>query len=133
MKQKLHGMALISTVLAIVGVIFIMAVAAFKIPEFMNNSKEAKAAQLTATVASLISQYKMEIGKYPDSLDDLTKENGQYGPWLKAVPKDPFDGGSELQYMKDTSNYAVYSVGKNGSSDSSASSIGGDDIGFTGK
>ena len=133
MKRKVHGIALINTILALMGVIFIMAVAAFKIPEFLNNSKEAKAAQLTSTVASLVSQYKMEIGKYPDSLDELTKENGQYGPWLKVVPKDPFDGGNELQYMKDASNYAVYSVGKNGSSDSSASSIGGDDIGFTGK
>ena len=73
MKRKVHGIALINTILALMGVIFIMAVAAFKIPEFLNNSKEAKAAQLTSTVASLVSQYKMEIGKYPDSLDDLTK------------------------------------------------------------
>lgn len=133
MKQKLHGMALISTVLAIVGVIFIMAVAAFKIPEFMNNSKEAKAAQLTATVASLISQYKMEIGNYPENLSDLTTANGQYGPWLKDVPKDPFTGGNDLQYKKSTNAYAVYSVGKDGVSNSSADGISGDDIGFTGK
>lgn len=133
MKKKWHGWALTNLLIAIIGVIFVMAIAAYKIPEFMGNSKEAKAAQLTATVGSLVAQYKLEIGKYPDSLKDLTKEDGQYGPWIKEVPQDPFDGSNELQYKKSDKSYAVYSVGKDGSSNSSADEIGGDDIGFTGK
>lgn len=132
MRKKLRGWALMSMMLAIIGTIFIMAIALFKIPTLLDNSKEAKAAQLTATVGSLVSQYKLEIGKYPDSLKDLTKEDGQYGPWIKEVPRDPFAGANELQYKKSDKAYAVYSVGKNGSSDSAADSIGGDDIGFTG-
>ena len=132
MKKKVRGLALMSMTLAFIGVLLSMTIAAFKIPEFLNNTKEAKAAQLTATVGALVSQYKLEIGKYPDTLKDLTKEDGQYGPWIKEVPRDPFDGAKELQYKKSDKAYAVYSVGKNGSSDSAADSIGGDDIGFTG-
>lgn len=132
MSKKLRGWALMNTMLAIIGTIFLMAIASFKIPEMLNDAKEAKAAQLTATVGSLISQYKLEIGKYPDKLSDLTKADGQYGPWLKEVPKDPFAGKKDLQYKKSDKAYAVYSVGKNGSSNSDADKIGEDDIGFTG-
>ena len=102
MRKKLRGWALMSMMLAIIGTIFIMAIALFKIPTLLDNSKEAKAAQLTATVGSLVSQYKLEIGKYPDTLNDLTKEDGQYGPWIKEIPKDPFAGSGELQYKKVT-------------------------------
>ena len=133
MRTKLHGWALMSTMLAVIGTIFLMAIAAFKIPQFLDDAKEAKAVQLTSTVGSLIAQYKLEIGNYPDTLNDLTKENGQYGPGIKEVPKDPFAGNSELQYQKSDKAYAVDSVGKNGSSNSDADNIGGDDIGFTGR
>lgn len=132
MKTKTHGWVLMSVVLALLGVIFVMALATFKTPEFLDETKEAKATQLTATVGSLIAQYKMEIGNFPETLDALTQEEGQYGPWIREIPADPFTGTTQLEYRKGDKSYAVFSVGKDGASESDAETIGGDDIGFIG-
>ena len=132
MKTKTHGWVLMSVILALLAFVFIMALATFKAPTFFDETKEAKAAQLTATVGALVAQYKMEIGDYPKDLDALTKEEGQYGPWLREVPMDPFTNTTQIQYKKGKNSYAVYSVGKDGASSSDAETIGGDDIGFSG-
>lgn len=85
----------------------------------------------TAAISAAVAQYELEIGTYPTSLNELTTEKGQYGPWLKEIPKDVFKNDSNYLYTSDKKGYVVYSVGNDQVSSSSLTDgIKGDDIGF---
>jgi len=53
-----------------------------------------------AAVAVAAERYRLAHGKLPASLDDLV------GPWLEAVPEDPFDG-TPLRYVPLDTGYVV--------------------------
>lgn len=57
---------------------------------YLDMSKTQRANADISAISTAIAQYELEIGKYPDSLQDLTSESGQYGPWLKEIPSDVF-------------------------------------------
>ena len=95
------------------------------------NGRHDKALNDTASLCGIISQYEMEVGSYPSSLSDLTGKKGQYGPWIKELPKDPYKKDSNYQYQSQKDGFVVFSVGEDGSSSSSVGSgIKGDDIGY---
>ena len=132
MRYKGNGTIMLSD--TILGVLFILIMASIVLmgtKYYFNMSKTQRATADTSTIFAAIAQYEMEVGAYPDSLSDLTKEKGQYGPWLKELPTDVFTTNSNYQYLKDKNGYIVYSVGPDGTSSSSiANGIGGDDIGY---
>lgn len=101
--------------------------------QLIAKSKNDRAMSETASIAALISEYRQEIGAYPANLDALTTAHGQYGPWLKTVPADPWSPSSQYRYKHDSEGFAVYSVGVSRADGSSAKSIGNNNIGFTGK
>ena len=78
-----------------------------------------------------IGQYRMEVGSYPAKLEDLTQTKGQYGPWIRTVPSDPF--GNSYQYISnEKKGFVIFSVGQDGRASSSIDSgICGDDIGYS--
>lgn len=78
-------------------------------------------------LAVAISTYKFKLGSYPDALKTLTSSaNG--GPWVtEDALKDPWD--KDYKYESDKTNFAVWSCGPDGASNSSISAISGDDIG----
>lgn len=94
----------------------------------VNDSAVAGA----STIAAAICQYHYEIGEYPDSLADLVEKKGQYGPWLKEVPIDPWSQGNYI-YLHDDDGFAVYSVGPDRGSNSSLQGIGDGDLGCIGR
>ncbi len=98
---------------------------------YLDMSKTQRANADISAISTAIAQYELEIGKYPDSLQDLTSESGQYGPWLKEIPSDVFSKNQHYKYLKDKKHYIVYSVGPDGTASSSlATGISGDDIGY---
>ena len=135
MIRKYRGEILIpSAVMYVIALLFFASAAFVGGKSFLNAAKNNRALADTANLASCISQYKLEVGSYPSSLNDLTNQNGQYGPWLKDIPKDPYNNNNNYQYSYNAAKgYIIYSVGNNGSSDSSLDSgIGGDDLGYIG-
>lgn len=86
-----------------------------------------------AVLGGRISEYRMQIGEYPNTLDDLTKTIGQYGPWVKKIDKDSW--GNDFVYIHDeTDGYAIFSLGKDGvNTGSSLSGIALGNIGYVGK
>lgn len=101
--------------------------------DIINSSRNDRAIAETASIGALVSEYRQEVGSYPKNLDALKTASGQYGPWLKEVPKDPWNPGSQYKYKYTTTGYAVYSVGKNKKDNSSATAIGSGNLGFVGK
>ncbi len=67
-----------------------------------------------------LEAYRLDLFKYPSSLDDLVKNNSNkpkwHGPYMsKRIPKDPW--GNEYQYKKpgrEGRNYDLYSFGADG-------------------
>lgn len=129
---KQRGAVMLSdSVLSILFILVISSAILVGTKYYFDMSKAQRANADVSTIAAAIAQYEMEIGAYPDSLQDLTKEKGQYGPWLKDIPTDIFTNKQSYQYLKDKNIYMVYSVGADGISSSNlANGIGGDDIGY---
>lgn len=132
MKRKTDGFTTTEIVVGICCVMFLALVGILNAPSFMDFGKQDQARTETAAIAGYISEYEMEVGKYPDSLDKLKDSVGQYGPWLKEIPKDPYaTKNANYQYQKNATSFIVFSVGKDGAASSSITGgIRGDDIGF---
>lgn len=98
----------------------------------LKQGKITKASAECAMLAGYVSEYKMEIGSYPATLDVLTKGDGQYSYWIKTIPKDPW--GNEYIYQYNDDGYVVFSLGDNGVNDgSSPDVIAMGDVGYVGK
>jgi len=179
---KYRKRGLIWTTDAFLGVLLLVIVVAATLiyaPTFMTLARENQARADTAALAKAISQFEMDVGRYPTSLNELTdcssvSNSGapsgwsysdrckQYGPFIKEIPKDPFNvSGNKHQsykYRAEPANKAlvdkdginvitnmnkgfiVYSIGPNGRDENSGTAIkgngtktmSGDDIGFIG-
>ena len=87
------------TLLEVLIVVIVIAVlAATVIPQFADSASDAKQKALEFNVDALRSQvelYKVHGGSYPGTLADLTSVTGDgYGPYIDAVPENPFNGSS---------------------------------------
>lgn len=129
--MKLRGFASVELVVVLVVSMLLLSAAAVKGAEFLQEGRSARAHTDTAELGALISQYRFEIGSYPSSLQVLTKKNGQFGPWIRNIPVDPW--GQAYLYQSDVNGFAVWSKGKDRRSNSNAAKISQGDIGFLGK
>ncbi len=87
------------TLIEVLIVVIIMAVlAATIIPQFADSTTDAKQSALefnSHTMRSQVELYKMHDGSYPATLTDLTSTTADgYGPYIDAVPENPFNGSS---------------------------------------
>jgi general secretion pathway protein G len=87
------------TLIEVLIVVIIMAVlAATIIPQFADSTTDAKRSALEFNLHTMRSQaelYKMHGGSYPATLKDLTSTTPDgYGPYIDAVPENPFNGSS---------------------------------------
>lgn len=149
--KKFSGLALqMDFILAFVVMIILLAIVMLGAKSFLDNNRIAKARADCAQIGAAISQYHMEIGELPASMDEvknkLTKVNGQYGPWLTKNPNDNnqwVDGWNKNYIYKTSSNgggsdarsFVIYSLGANKKDDGSNASTGiaEGDVGFWGK
>lgn len=118
--------------LAVILMLALLGIGAYKGGNVIDTGKTARASSDAAALSAAISEYNVEIGSYPNTLSDLTKKNGQYGPWVKKISNDPW--GNAYNYIKNADGFVVYSYGSNKVNDgSSINNIARGDIGFTGK
>ena len=133
MKMKYRGAWAISEIiLSCLFGVFLFAAGWIGTQAYWEANKNNKARADTAMLSGRISQYRFEVGNYPSSLANLQNSVGQYGPWLHDLPEDPWSRArSSYSYFQDANGCVVFSVGKNGASESSvAAGVGGDDVGF---
>ena len=88
------------TLIEVLIVVVILAVlAATIIPQFSDSTTDAKRSVMEFDLRTLRSQielYKAHAGDYPDTLADLTSTTPDgYGPYIDAVPENPFNGSSD--------------------------------------
>lgn len=77
-------------VMSIVGIL-----ASISAPNYrwgLIKAREAVLRENLYTFTSTIDQFYADNGKYPESLDELTKKDKQY---LREIPKDPFTGKTD--------------------------------------
>lgn len=132
MKKKYCGAFFLSDLLTYsLAAIFLTAIAWPGIRAYLDASKNDKAQADTAMICGRISQYRFEVGSYPATLAALEHSVGQYGPWLRDLPEDPWSNGNTYQYLQNANGCIVFSVGRNGAANSTvAAGIGGDDVGY---
>ncbi len=118
--KKNQGFTLIELliVMAIIGML-----AAIVGPKLFNKfasaQRDATASQISGFDQAL-SAYRLDVGKYPDSLDALLKSDSSKrwkGPYLQkqSIPKDPW--GNDYQYRKPgkhSNDYDLFSFGADG-------------------
>lgn len=119
--RRQHGFTLIELliVMAIIGML--AALVGPSLMERLGGSKrDAASAQITM-LGQALDAYKLDIGKYPKSLDALLKDSGNKlwnGPYLKktSLPDDPW--GNQYQYRypgrHNKKAYELFSYGADG-------------------
>lgn len=98
-KMKSRKVIRCFTLMEMAVVIAIIALTATIVtPVYFNHVKKAKVGTAKAQINLLeqaIMDFRLDVGRLPNSLDDLIKNPGDEkwnGPYLKRVPKDPWGG-----------------------------------------
>ncbi len=76
----------------------------------MELESRTQAQRLVAYCALSVEQYRLALGRLPESLDELVPQ------YLDTVPQDPFDG-QPLRYRVLERGFVVYSIGEDLSDD----------------
>jgi len=82
----------------------------------LGGAKSDTTATQIKSFEAALDSYRLDMGKYPKSLDSLVKNNSGKsrwnGPYIKKLPTDPWD--NEYQYQKPgkhNKDYDLYSWG----------------------
>lgn len=116
MTKKAFTLIELMLVVVIIGVL-----AAMVMPRLVGRSEQARVAAAKAdidgNIALALDLFEMDIGRYPEKIEDLRinpgLEDKWKGPYLKKDPKDPW--GNLYIYKKlSDSDYELRSLGPNG-------------------
>ncbi len=117
-KQQGFSFMKILIVMAIIGILAV--VVGPQLWEQLSGSQRKIVKTQIANIETALGSYRLDMFKYPSSLDDLLKNSSNsskwQGPYLaKGLLKDPW--GNNYQYHKlsqDSRDYDVYSFGADG-------------------
>lgn len=133
--QKRNGFTLISLLIALAAVIAIGTSVIFVGKNVLDNGRYNAARANVASISMAVSQYKFDMETYPQSLQALTVQVGQYGPWLSNDDlTDPWNNNYQYTFNEATNTFAVWSYGPDGAnaSGNNPTEFAGDDIGIVG-
>jgi general secretion pathway protein G len=112
--RRKAGFTLIEVLLvvAILGILATVVVVNFAGQQEGAKIKATRAS--ISSVATAVSMYEVQLGKFPGSLADLTVDNGVFPAPLDKVPVDSW--GNEFQYKQTgRGRFEVRSAGPDGS------------------
>jgi general secretion pathway protein G len=99
-------------------VIIIGVLAAMVMPRLVGRSEQARIAAAKADIDSnlaiALDLYEMDVGHYPQDLNELmngSQVTGWKGPYLKKEPKDPWGRAYIYQVENDGKEYKLCSQG----------------------
>jgi general secretion pathway protein G len=113
---RMKGFTLIELliVLAILGLL-----AALVGPALFGNLEKGKRTTAAAQISNLesaLDSYRLDIGRYPESLDGLlendTGRDAWSGPYMREVPLDPWT--NPYHYEREEGDYVLMSYGADG-------------------
>ncbi|MFH1768773.1 MAG: type II secretion system major pseudopilin GspG [Candidatus Omnitrophota bacterium] len=105
-------------------VIIIGVLASLVVPHLAGRAERARrvaaGADIEANIPSGLDLYEMDMGAYPQTIEELVEnssgDTNWQGPYLKKIPKDPW--GKEYSYKypgeHNTSYYDLASLGRDG-------------------
>ena len=113
--NKKSGFTLIEMMLV---VIIIGVLAAMVMPRLVGRSEEARIAAAKADIEANISlaldMFELDIGHYPDRIEDLMVNPGSdkwKGPYLKKEPHDPWGRSYKYEKSSVSKSYKLCSSG----------------------
>ena len=86
--RRQRGFTILEIVIVFILLASIMAFVGPKIFEKMGQAKSAEQRIRTQTLVGNIEMYKLEVGKYPDSLQSLVKQPAGVDKWNGPYAKD---------------------------------------------
>lgn len=116
--KKRSGFTLIELLIVIVILGLLMSLVAPKMFSKVGSTKIKTASVQMEMLATSLDTYRLDVGSYPDSLEELRKSSasGWDGPYIpKDVPLDPW--GNPYVYQNPGENgvpYSLRSLGKDG-------------------
>jgi len=114
-KRKTLGFTLIELLIVIVILGLLMSLVAPAMFSKVDSTKiKAAKAQMEMFRTSL-DTYRLDLGEYPSSLDELFESDrqGWDGPYLpKKIPLDPWN--NPYQYKKEKRSFVLFSYGADG-------------------
>ncbi len=117
MHYRARGFTIIELliVMAILGMLAVMVA-----PNLFNQAESARRDAVLSQLSSLesaLDQYRLDVGRYPDSLQGLVENasgsDSWNGPYLRReLPTDPW--GNDYQYESDGRDFTLMSYGADG-------------------
>jgi len=110
------GLTLIELMLV---VIIIGVLTAMVMPNLVGRSEQARIAaaqaDINANIALALDMFEVDIGRYPNSLEDLLQQGSNpeswKGPYLKRKPTDPWGNQYDYKAGSDGKSYQLCSKG----------------------
>lgn len=121
MKQDNFGFTLIELLIVMAIVAMLGAIIGPNIFRGLDSSKCDAAATQINNLGMALDQHRLDVGKYPQSLDGLVRDDsnsarwdGPYLPKGKKLPQDPWGQAYQYKYPGDHGDYDLFSYGADG-------------------
>jgi general secretion pathway protein G len=115
--KKAAGFTLIELLVVLAILAMLAALVGPAIFSNLGKGQRATAASQISNLESALDAYRLDVGRYPESLAGLTENDtgrdAWAGPYLRgALPKDPW--GNDYAYQPSEKDFVLRSYGKDG-------------------
>lgn len=95
-------------VVAIIGIL--SSIVTVSVMDRADDAKRAKVGADFRNIETSLNMFKLDMGRFPNGLDQLLKTENRKGPWTDKLPNDPWDNPYEYE-LKGSSVFILTSYG----------------------
>lgn len=107
-RQDAFSLVELMVVVAIIGIL--STIVTVSVLERSDDAKRARVGADFRALETALKTYKLDNGRYPNSLNQLLKVENRKGPWLDKLPNDPWDNAYEYE-LKGGGTFILTSYG----------------------